>query len=74
MFLITFSTVTDALAAEAYAAEQGLGGEIISLPASLEAGCGFAYRVEAEDMGALERCLRDGEVIFEKILPWNETL
>ena len=30
-FIITFATVTDALAVEAYAAENELGGEIIAL-------------------------------------------
>ncbi|MGI6078068.1 MAG: DUF3343 domain-containing protein [Fastidiosipilaceae bacterium] len=70
-FIITFATVTDALAVEAYAAENELGGEIIALPGSLKAGCGFAYQIVADGREKLVEQLSAGSLNFEAIVDWS---
>ncbi|HHX36572.1 MAG TPA: DUF3343 domain-containing protein [Clostridiaceae bacterium] len=67
IFIITFATVTDALAVEAYAAATGLGGEIIALPGYLKAGCGFAYEIDATNKEELATCLAEARLPYETI-------
>ena len=46
--LLTFHTTTDAMAAEAYCAENRLPGRLIPVPAIISAGCGMCWSTSAE--------------------------
>lgn len=74
MYLISFPNVTQALKCEALYKKQpeARRGKIVSLPAELEAGCGFAYILEATDEQAIRDTLAEGNVTFERIFPWHE--
>ena len=47
--LLTFHTTTDAMAAEAYCAENRLPGRLIPVPAIISAGCGMCWSAPAEE-------------------------
>lgn len=67
-YLISFPNVSQAMKCEAIF--KGEGGELISLPEELDAGCGFAYLKEAEAEDIIRKKLNAGEVEFEKIIEW----
>lgn len=66
-YIITFPNVTQAMKCEAHCKAAGIAGEIINLPAELKAGCGFAFRLEAESEASAKKSLEDGGVGFEAI-------
>lgn len=70
-YLITFPNVTQALKCEDHWKQLGQPGEIVSLPAELEAGCGFAFLLEAADKASVEAVLGDGDIAFEALLDWT---
>ncbi len=51
--IITFAATEAALKLEAECARQHLPGRLIPTPQSISAGCGLAWRVPAEEAGAL---------------------
>lgn len=52
--VLGFATTTDAMAAEAFCAEHGIGGRLIPLPPAVDAGCGLAWRMLPEEYPPLE--------------------
>lgn len=66
--IVTFSSLSDALAVEDSAKEHGFAGRIIPVPSELDAGCGFAWAADvekrAEIEGALEAYGLDHEGVF----------
>lgn len=53
--IITFATTADAMAAEKFCLEKGIGGRLIPVPQEISAGCGLAWRMLPEDFVILER-------------------
>lgn len=51
--VIAFDTTAQALAAEKLFQENGLPGRMIPIPAQVSAGCGLAWKAEAEEKQAL---------------------
>ena len=52
--VVTFSTTSEAMAAEKYSGEQGLPGRLIPVPREITAGCGLAWDLitgEQHDFG-----------------------
>lgn len=70
-YLITFPNVTQALKCEDHYKGTNKPGEIVSLPAELEAGCGFAYLLDAPSEADVTAALDAGQIAFEKILEWE---
>ena len=46
--VVTFSTTSEAMAAEKYSGEQGLPGRLIPVPREITAGCGLAWKAPPE--------------------------
>ena len=53
--IITFATTTDAMAAERFCADNGIGGRLIPVPQEISAGCGLAWRMLPEDFTVLQQ-------------------
>lgn len=53
--VLTFATTTDAMAAERFCADNGIGGRLIPVPQEVSAGCGLAWRMLPEDYPLLEQ-------------------
>ncbi len=51
--VLTFRTTTEAMAMERRCGEQGIPGRLIPVPKEIAAGCGLAWRMEAEDYARL---------------------
>lgn len=66
--IVTFSSLSDALAVEDSAKEHGFEGRIIPVPSELDAGCGFAWAADEEKHAEIERSLEtyglDHEGVF----------
>lgn len=65
--VVTFSTTSEAMAAEKYSGEQGLPGRLIPVPREITAGCGLAWKAPPEAEEALLSAWRAGG------LTWSET-
>lgn len=50
--ILAFRTTTEAMAMEKRCEELGLPGRLIPLPREIDAGCGLAWRVPAEQYDA----------------------
>lgn len=55
--VMTFSSTTDAMAAERFCGEQGLPGRLIPVPREITAGCGLAWKALPEEETALAEAL-----------------
>ncbi len=53
--VLTFATTTDAMAAEKFCLDNGIGGRLIPVPQEISAGCGLAWRMAPEDFLLLEQ-------------------
>lgn len=51
--VLTFSSTSQAIAAEALFTQKGLPGRTIPVPAQVSAGCGLAWKAEPEEKQAL---------------------
>ncbi|MBQ4610339.1 MAG: DUF3343 domain-containing protein [Clostridia bacterium] len=60
--VITFHTTSAAMAMEALCAEKGLPGRLIPVPREITAGCGMAFRAEAEQEQSLLAAAKDGGI------------
>ena len=59
--VVTFSTTSEAMAAEKYSGEQGLPGRLIPVPTAITAGCGLAWRDDPASRDAASALLtREG--------------
>ena len=69
--IVTFESVTDAMAMEEAVKEAGLKGELIPLPDELSAGCGYAWKHELTERGPLEALMKEKALDHDKILEWE---
>ena len=65
--VLTFATTADAMAMEAAAKEHGLPGRMIPVPSQIDAGCGFAWRCEMGERGALLAGAREHGLAYEGV-------
>ena len=63
--VVTFSTMSDALAVEQAARSEGIPGRIIPTPSTVAAGCGHAWCAEEADRPALEESFARLNLAFE---------
>ena len=64
--VVTFSTTSEAMAAEKYSGEHGLPGRLIPVPREITAGCGLAWKAPPEEEAELLAAWRGGG------LTWSE--
>lgn len=69
--IVTFESVTDAMAMEEAVKEAGLNGELIPLPDELSAGCGYAWKHELTERESLEALMKEKALDHDKILEWE---
>lgn len=60
--VVTFSTTSEAMAAEKYSGEQGLPGRLIPVPREITAGCGLAWKAPPEAEAALRAALAESAI------------
>lgn len=60
--VVTFSTTSEAMAAEKYSGERGLPGRLIPVPREITAGCGLAWKAPPEAEAALRAALRESKI------------
>lgn len=60
--VVTFSTTSEAMAAEKYSGEQGLPGRLIPVPREITAGCGLAWKAPPETEAAICAALEAGKI------------
>lgn len=65
--VVTFATVSDAMAVEDSARSRALPGRLAPIPAKISAGCGMAWCAEASKRALLEGALRERGLSFEGI-------
>lgn len=65
--VVTFATVSDAMAVEDSARSRALPGRLAPIPAKISAGCGMAWCAQASKRAPLEGALRERGLSFEGI-------
>lgn len=60
--IISFSTTTEAMAAEKFCTENALPGRLIPLPGEISAGCGLAWKAKPEDGETLLSAFENAEI------------
>ena len=53
-FVVTYYTTAEAMATEKLCKEKGIAGKLFSLPRSLSADCGIAWRTPIENMNLMK--------------------
>lgn len=71
VILITFETITDAMAMEGAVNEAKLSGKLIPIPDELSAGCGYAWRHALEEREALEKLIEEKALDYEAMMEWE---
>lgn len=67
--VITFHTTAEAMAAERFCKEQGIGGRLIPVPRQVSAGCGLAWSAPVQEAGRLKELMEAGRISWEG---WQE--
>lgn len=65
--VVTFGSLTDALAVEDAAKEHGFPGRIIPVPGEISAGCGFAWAAPAQKRAEVEAALAEHALDYEGV-------
>ncbi len=63
--VLTFSTTTDAMAAEAHLKASKAEGRLIPIPREVKAGCGLAWSAPAPWKSELLNCLSEAGIVWE---------
>lgn len=64
--ILTFHTTSAAMAMELYCKKHGISGRLIPVPRELSAGCGLAWRIEAEEYARHKDDLLNASVEIEQ--------
>lgn len=65
---VLFEDTTHSFMAEKTFKEAGLPGKLVSAPSFLTAGCGLAWRGEAETEGETKKIISESNLSYEKIV------
>ena len=65
--VVTFSTTSEAMAAEKYSGEQGLPGRLIPVPREITAGCGLAWCAAPEKKEELQELAEKQSLLYEEM-------
>ena len=65
--VVTFATMSDAMAMEAAAREHGIPGRVIPVPSEIDAGCGLSWCADETDRDALADSLRRWNLAHEGV-------
>lgn len=65
--VLSFSTTTQAMAAEQWFQRKNLPGRLIPLPGSISAECGLAWCTEIEQKRTVEQAAKEGAIQIQGI-------
>lgn len=65
--VLTFASTTQAMAVEKYCREHQLPGRIIPLPKEISAGCGLAWKAEADQQEVLTQALTQAGIRWQEL-------
>lgn len=69
--IVTFESVTDAMAMEEAVKGSELNGMLIPLPDELSAGCGYAWKHVLAEREPLEALIGEKALDYDKLLEWE---
>lgn len=61
-FVVTYYTTAEAMATERLCKEKGIEGKLFSLPRSLSADCGIAWRTSPENKELMVNALTEAKI------------
>lgn len=65
--VVTFDATAAAMAAEKYCLERGVPGRLIPVPREITAGCGLAWKAEADQEEAVTAALEAAGIAFSGV-------
>lgn len=70
--IVTFHTTTEAMAMDAYCAQNGVPGRLIPVPSIITAGCGMCWSAPAAERAAVLSAVESGGIrsagVYEMLL------
>lgn len=65
--VVTFDATAAAMAAEKYCLERGVPGRLIPVPREITAGCGLAWKAEADQEEAVTAALEAAGIAYNGV-------
>ena len=65
--VVTFEATAAAMAAEKYCLEKGVPGRLIPVPREITAGCGLAWKAEADQEEAVTAALEAAGIAYSGV-------
>lgn len=65
--VVTFDATAAAMAAEKYCLERGVPGRLIPVPREITAGCGLAWKAEADQEEAVTAALEVADIAYSGV-------
>lgn len=65
--VVTFDATAAAMAAEKYCLERGVPGRLIPVPREITAGCGLAWKAEADQEEAVTTALEAADIAYSGV-------
>ena len=65
--VVTFEATAAAMAAEKYCLEKGVPGRLIPVPREITAGCGLAWKAEADQEEAVTAALEAADIAYSGV-------
>ena len=65
--VVTFDATAAAMAAEKYCLERGVPGRLIPVPREITAGCGLAWKAEADQEEAVTAALEEAGIAYSGV-------
>lgn len=65
--VVTFDATAAAMAAEKYCLERGVPGRLIPVPREITAGCGLAWKAEADQEEAVTAALEAADIAYSGV-------
>ena len=65
--VVTFDATAAAMAAEKYCLERGVPGRLIPVPREITAGCGLAWKAEADQEEAITATLEAAGIAYSGV-------
>lgn len=65
--VVTFDATAAAMAAEKYCLERGVPGRLIPVPREITAGCGLAWKAEADQEEAVTAALEAAGIAYSGV-------
>ncbi|MBE5981342.1 MAG: DUF3343 domain-containing protein [Paenibacillaceae bacterium] len=65
--VVTFHTVTEAIAMEAACMKEEIPGRIIPVPREIKAGCGLSWAMPADWVGSISQWMEKKDLSWESV-------